>query len=280
MRLTTGVSLLSGILALAMSVTPAGAAIILNTGDYSENFDDRIATTTTVSGAFSSTAGVQSPIPAGGSGSSGWDGAKIAGTSPANMNFVVDNGIGTGGGLYSFGSTPNGSAAPDLERALGAVASTTNIAAFGVEIINNTGATRHTADISYTGEFWRSSTSASNTLTFGYSVGPAGSTNYLTGAATGLASLNLVGPAPVAANGPLNGDLAGNQSLRSGTLTNLNWQVGQSLYLRWHDVNNSGNDAGLAVDNFRLAIPEPTSVALMLLAGLGCVGCVRREIVR
>jgi hypothetical protein len=71
-----------------------------------------------------------------------------------------------------------------------------------------------------------------------------------------------------------------NQSARSGTLTNLNWQVGQSLYLRWQDVNNSGNDAGLAIDSFHIEIPEPSSVALMLLAGLGCVGCVRRRIVR
>jgi hypothetical protein len=167
---------------------------------------------------------------------------------------------------------------PDLERALGSLASTTGIAAFGVEIVNNTGATRQTAEISYVGEFWRSSTGARNTLTFGYSVGPSGSTNYLTGAATGLASLDLVGPAPAAFSAPLNGDLPANQSARSGTLTNLNWQVGQSLYLRWQDVNDTGNDAGLAVDNFQIAIPEPATAALMLLAGLGFVGCTRRRL--
>jgi hypothetical protein len=196
------------------------------------------------------------------------------------MNFVVDNGNAAGGALYSYGSTSNGSATPDLERALGSLAFTTNIAAFGVEIINNTGATRQTADISYVGEFWRSSTGARNTLSFGYSVGPSGSTNYLTGAATGLASLDLVGPAPVAVGGPLNGNLPVNQSLRSGTLTNLNWQVGQSLYLRWQDLNDSGNDAGLAIDNFGLAIPEPASAVLMMLASLACAGSIRRRGVR
>ena len=198
MRLTTGVALLCGVTALSVSGTVIRGAVILSSGNYAENFDDTISAATTVNGAFSSTAGVQCPIPPGGSGSSGWDGAKIAGTSPANMNFVVDNGNGAGGFLYSYGSTASGAATPDVERALGALAYTTGIAAFGVEIVNNTGATRQTADVSYLGEFWRSSTGASNTLTFGFSVGPAGSTNYLTGAALGLASLDLVGPAPVA----------------------------------------------------------------------------------
>ncbi|MCI0335330.1 MAG: PEP-CTERM sorting domain-containing protein [Planctomycetes bacterium] len=153
--------------------------------------------------------------------------------------------------------------------------------AFGVEIVNNTGATRQTADISYIGEFWRSSTSTSgtpNTLTFGYSVGAPGSTTYLSGAASGLASLNLVGPAPVAVNGPLDGDLPANQVANSGTLTNLNWQVGQSLYLRWQDFNDQGNDAGLAVDNVRVEIPEPTSVVGLLLAGVGLIGIIRRRV--
>jgi hypothetical protein len=280
MKLTIGARVFYGIVALSMGGTPLGAAVILSSGDYSENFDDRIATTNTVVGAFSSTAGTQAPIPAGGSGSSGWDGAKIAGTSPINMNFIVDNGNSASAGLISYGSTAHGAPAPDPERALGALAFTTNITAFGVEIVNNTGATRQTADISYIGEFWRSSTSAQNTLTFGYSVGPSGSANYLTGSASGLASLNLVGPGPAVLSGALNGNLPINQTLRSGTLTNLDWQVGESLYLRWQDVNNSGNDAGLAIDSFELSIPEPTSAVLMLLAGLAYGGCLRRRKLR
>ena len=97
------------------------------------------------------------------------------------------------------------------------------------------------------------------------------------GATVGFIDWQMTLRAPVAVNGPLNGNLPANQSLRSGTLTNLNWQVGESLYLRFHDVNNSGNDAGLAVDSFQLNIPEPASVALMLLASLGCSGCLRRR---
>jgi hypothetical protein len=275
----TRLAFLLALVACATTCASLSAAVILNTGSYSENFDDRISTTTTVNAAFSSTVGVQSAIPPGGSGSSGWDGAKIGGTGATGMNFVVDNGAGNSGALYSYGSTLSGSTTPDLERALGAVASGTNIAAFGVEIVNNTGATRQTADISYIGEFWRSSTSATgapNTLVFGYSVGPSSSATYLTAASAGLASLDLVGPAPVAANGPLDGDLPINQSPRSGTLTNLNWLPGQSLYLRWQDANDQGNDAGLAVDNFTITIPEPTTAALMMLAGMSLL-CGRRS---
>jgi hypothetical protein len=255
--------------------------VILSSNSYSENFNGTIADATTVSGAFSATIGVQAAIPAGSTGASGWDGAKIAGTGTGNMNFVVDNGNSNSGALYSYGSTASGITPFDPERALGAVASGTNTGAFGVEIVNNTGAAIDAVSISYTGEYWRSSTSSSgtpNTLTFGYEVGASGSTGYLT-SATALASaaLNLPGPVPVAVNGPLNGNDPLNQLPRAGMLTGLNLANGQSLYIRWQDFNDQGNDAGLAVDNLKLTvIPEPGSLTLIALAGLVLAAAGRR----
>ncbi len=58
MKITTSIKLLCGLIVSATFSTSATAAIILSTGEYSENFDDRIATTTSVTGAFSATAGV------------------------------------------------------------------------------------------------------------------------------------------------------------------------------------------------------------------------------
>jgi hypothetical protein len=273
MRLTTVGRLLGGAAAaLGLMVSTAPAAVILTTTSYSENFDTTLSGTS-VSGAFSSTVGVQAAIPPGGS-SSGWDGAKIAGTGTTNMNFTVDNGGANSGAIYSYGSTGSG------ERALGALASGSNSAAVGVELVNNTGFAITEVSIRYLGEFWRSSTSTQNVLTFAYLAGASGSTTYLTDvAALPFASLNLVGPAPVAANGALDGNLPANQATFSGTIP-VSVPVGQSLYLRWQDFNDIGNDAGLAIDNFELTakvVPEPATLTLLSLVGLAVVGGLRRR---
>lgn len=56
--------------------------------------------------------------------------------------------------------------------------------------------------------------------------------------------------------------------------------VGQSLYLRWQDVNDVGNDAALGLDNFRLdavTFPEPATLALGGIAFIRVVAARRRD---
>lgn len=273
MRLTAIGRFLGGVAAaFGLMVCTAPAAVILTTTSYSENFDTTLSAAS-VTGAFSATIGVQAAVPPGGT-SSGWDGAKIAGTGTAAMNFTVDNGGLNSGAIYSYGSTGSG------ERALGALASGSNSAAVGVELVNNTGKLITEVSISYLGEFWRSSTTTQNVMTFGYLVGPSTSATYLTDvAALPFASLNLTGPAPVAANGALDGNLAINQATFLGTIP-VAVPKGQSLYLRWSDFNDIGNDAGLAIDNFSLTakqIPEPATLTLLGLVGLAVAGGLRRR---
>ncbi|GAB4358666.1 MAG: hypothetical protein Fur0042_28120 [Cyanophyceae cyanobacterium] len=43
---------------------------------------------------------------------------------------------------------------------------------------------------------------------------------------------------------------------RGGTLTGLNWANNEILWIRWIERNDTGNDHALAIDNFRMAIPE------------------------
>ncbi|MCZ8077535.1 MAG: FxDxF family PEP-CTERM protein, partial [Paucibacter sp.] len=66
---------------------------------------------------------------------------------------------------------------------------------------------------------------------------------------------------------------------RGGDVTAA-WAAGETLWVRWVEKNDAGNDHGLAIDNLSIqtvsAVPEPGTYA-MLLAGLGCVGFIARR---
>ena len=262
--------LLSLLAAGVMGPLQAQAAVILSTTSYSESFDEPKLSDTSVTPRWNGL--TQAAVP----GTSGWDGVRVGGTGTAGMNYSVNDGASNSGAIYSYGATAS------TERALGSVASGTNIGAVGVELNNQIGAAITQVTISYTGEFWRSSTTTQNVLTFGYSIGASGSATYLSDAATSVAALNLVGPASVAANGALNGNVAPNRAAFMATF-DVAVPSGQSLYLRWQDTNDGGNDAGLAIDNFQLtatavSVPEPSALVACALGliGLSISGLRRR----
>lgn len=253
-----------GLVALSVVGSSAHAAIILNAPVYFEDFDNgKLAAGANV---FPTTF-ANAPIP----GTSGWEGAKLSGTGTSGMSMLESDGTSNQGALFSYGAVGN------AERALGSLASGTNIPGFGVELVNNTGSAITQILVAFTQENWRSSTSSVNTLTFGYQTGAAGLANFLTaGGFLSEANLDLVGPAPVATNGALNGNDPLNQAARSALITfNTPVAVGESIYLRWSDANDVGNDAGLAIDNFEVsAVPEPASLTAL---GLGAAALLRRR---
>jgi PEP-CTERM motif len=68
------------------------------------------------------------------------------------------------------------------------------------------------------------------------------------------------------------------------TVGGLSWAPGQSLWLRWTDANDAGNDHGLAIDNVSVeasgAVPEPSTLTMFGVGALGLAGAVyRRRIV-
>ena len=94
-----------------------------------------------------------------------------------------------------------------------------------------------------------------------------------------MPSLNL--SLTAGTNGALDGNLVANQVSRSFAFTSLNLALGDRFFLRWQDVNNSGNDAGIAIDDMTLTfvvsvVPEVSGAALGALAaavaGLACAG--------
>lgn len=216
---------------------------------------------------FSGTTGVQAGVPNIGNSNIAWQATRASGTGTTALPFTVDTGSGASGSIYSYGAAGNS------ERALGSVASGTNVPAFGVAIVNTSSEIITSFTVAFTQENWRSSTTTQNVLAFAWGVsgGAATASNFLTEASlTALTDGDLVGPAPVTTNGALDGNLAANQRSVSFTVTPATpIPAGATIFLRWTDANDVGNDAGLAIDNFTFtAVPAPGTAALMGLGGL------------
>ncbi len=235
-------------LSLAAIITPTGQ-ISYAGGAYTQNFDTLPAGGTFTlpnNGPFGL---ADAPVLAGGLG--GWSFAKYEGTGTVAL-FRVDAGSSTSGSVYSYGT---GTA---TDRALGLLASGTTIARFGSALVNNTGQTITQFTLSYTGEEWRRGSAAANKLTFEYATD---ATDINTGTFTAAPALDFTAPNTTGTSVAVDGNAAANRTAVSATVTGLNWAPGQTLTLRWTDVNDSGNDDGLAVDDLSFTTPiDPSSV--------------------
>lgn len=168
-----------------------------------------------------------------------------------NEQYGVDTGGSSTGDTYSFGATGS------TERALGGLQSGTLIPLFGSCYTNNTGATINSISIGYTGEQWRLGVAArTDQLNFEMSTN---ATSLTTGTWVAHSSLNFVSPFTTT-NGELNGNAAANRTMLSYTITGLSIAPGATFWIRWTDVNASGADDGLAVDDFSLT-PNTTPVS-------------------
>lgn len=151
----------AGIFALlAIVATSATAQVSLTTlgVPYTQNFDALPASGSTT---WTNT----STIP-------GWFHARTG----TGTTIVANDGSSNAGNLYSFGTGTN------AERALGSVGSGNAAVGnmfWGVRLQNNTGTTITQLDIAYTGEQWRNSAAAAQTIAFSGSVSVCPSTEFV-----------------------------------------------------------------------------------------------------
>ena len=233
---------------LAAGMTAATQAQISYTGGtYTQDFDSMgAAGTTTPTGWFAGTgtgAAVVTTTVVAGTGSSG---------TGANNNFGV-------AGVNVVG-----------ERALGSLASASTQRDSEVHFTNNLGFNITQFTIGYDGEQWRNGGSTvPNTLTLQLS------TDGLTWTSLGSA-FNFISPINTAVAGALDGNASANRVAGIGgtftpTIPILNGSV---FFLRWADPDDTGADAGIALDNFTFsAIPEPS---VYMLLGVGLLFCGQR----
>jgi hypothetical protein len=177
--------------------------------------------------------------------------------TPANpTTYRADSGGSNTGAIYSWGVA---GVNPLTDRALGSVSSGTPVTVyFALKLTNNTGSPIGSIDVSYTGEQWRdggAAVPAAQTTNFQYQIAAAGTitdANTPTTGWTTFPTLSFTSPTftNTGAGVALDGNAAANRTAKSATITfGTPVSVGQEIWIRWEDINDTGNDHGLAVDD-------------------------------
>lgn len=263
-----------------VAINLATSQVNYNGGTYSENFNTIFNTDGTGTAVPGTTGvGLQGAIPT----LTTWQAARLPGSSGTTTFAIFGDWGGSGasgtGRLYSYG-LPSSS-----ERALGAVASGTTIVGFGTWFINTSADTYNSVTVSFTNEIWRTQNTAideSLSFSYGFASSGIGTGNFITNnLMTAYSALNATSPAFYASlNGGTGGftDPATNAVPVSATISGLNWAPGDSLFIRWNDANDTGNDAGIAIDNLSMTatVPEPSS-ALLVGLGFAALALLRRN---
>lgn len=207
-----------------------------------------------------------------------------SGSPTAASTYIASNGSSSVGSLYSLGANSSS------DRALGSLANNNvNAGAFqyGVGFTNGLANAITSASVSYKGETWRINGLSGglpipNTIEFQFSLTASGINDT---SATWL-DFNDLDFSEVTG-----GANDGNTYFmaRSGTLANLNLGIGSTLWIRWVDRDDPGNDHALGIDDFEInfttssgdggggvtTTPEPFTMAL---TGLGAAVVVRRKL--
>lgn len=223
---------------LAAFTTIAQVSITSTATTYTQNFN-----------TLRATSGTSTSLP------TGWR-ILESGTN-ADTRYTTDAGSSTAGDTYSYGTGTN------TERALGGLRSGSLIPSFGIQVRNSTGQTITSLTITYTGEQWRCGTAGrTDQLDFQYSTN---ATSLSSGTWVDANTLDFVSPS-TATTGARDGNAAANRTLRTATITGVSIPNNAIFWLRWSDLDASGSDDGLAVDDFSMRlnagdVTPPTATA-------------------
>ncbi len=179
--------------------------------------------------------------------------------------YNADPGTSNTGSFYSYGSTGF------TDRALGGLASggtyfgspaSGSVAGWiALALKNTTGSDITNIKLSFNGEQWRNggnATAQSMVLEDGF-----GST-FATVAAWNTPGVSFSSPVVGTTAATVDGNVAG-RVLVSSTL-NLNWKNNDTLWFRWIDNNDVGNDHGLAIDDLSISATVTSTLPTVSIA--------------
>jgi hypothetical protein len=205
------------------------------------------------------------------------------------------NGSAGDGRFYSFGR--------DTDRAIGAIGN----GAFGypgdratsvllnatsgwlaASFTNSTGVLLSQFTVAYDGEQWRdggdNEPPYAQTMEFQYGFGPDFSS--VSSWTSPGGNFNFISPVFTTSAGPIDGNSIGRVPNLGGTISSLDWQPGETLWLRWIERNDLGIDHGMAIDSFSFsaappavtAVPEATTaVVFLVISVIVCLGSFRLD---
>jgi hypothetical protein len=279
---------LSCALACAISIVSSSRATIVYSvagSNYTENFD-----------GLSSEDGDVLWDP---NAAPGWEIYRIGGSSnpPSAVSwFAASDGSSNAGRFFSFGKTNERAFGSVGNAKFGGAGDTINVDVnqvagwFTIGITNTTGGVLPNFTLNYDGEQWLDAGNGPDTaqtmeMQYGFganfaSISPLSWT-------TPIGNFAFTSPVISDNQHAIDGNLPANRIENlGGTVSNLSWQPGTTLWLRWVERNDPGGDAALAIDNFRFssgstisAVPEASTVLFGTAVCLVCGSCayVRRK---
>jgi hypothetical protein len=178
-------------------------------------------------------------------------------TTTVDNKYKGSNGNSNTGETYSLGTSGS------TERALGSLASGSNIPSFGVTFTNNTNKTISSITINYKGEQWRAGQvgrTNADSLRFLYSTSATGLNDTL---GTWTEDVNLMFNTPnmtATTAAGIDGNATGNFTNKSGTLT-VSIPAGGYIILKWLDKNIGGSDDALSIDDINISFTTVATVS-------------------
>lgn len=213
------------------------------TYDPANPFDFAYPTFTNITGGASGGLDLGATMP-------GWYGECDADGLGAQLG--ASDGSQTTGGIISFGNLDNTA----TNRALGLIATSTSGGThFGLKLINETATNLNYINLGFAGEYWKLGTKP-KTLSFGYTVDPAGNASVLSRSEVASAQSNVVDA--LSFNFPTASKVGANNGLLPQNQTNLtvanlplaeSWTPGSALWLVWSINDATGSGEGYGIDN-------------------------------